>query len=91
MITIGHVNRVDKIFYNQPQGTRVRGRPKNRWMDCILLDIKNSKLGTGRSSQGVEGYEGGPLWRRRPALGYSANEEEDTLLILNLQFKLKVL
>jgi hypothetical protein len=31
---IGYVSRMDKekiynIFYNQPQGTRVRGRPKN--------------------------------------------------------------
>jgi len=31
------------IFYNQPQGTRVRGRPKSRWMDCVLSDIKKMK------------------------------------------------
>ena len=43
---IGHVIRLDKerkifnIFYNQPQGTRIRGRSKNRWMDSILSDIK---------------------------------------------------
>ena len=42
---IGHVNRVDKerkvynIFYIQPQDTRVRERPKNRWKDCVLSDI----------------------------------------------------
>ena len=35
-------------------------------MDCVLSDIKNAKIGTGRSSQGIEGYGGGPLWRRRP-------------------------
>ena len=63
------------IFYNQPQGTRVRGRPKNRWMDCVLSDIKNARLGTGRSSQRIERC-GGPLWRRRPVLDLSANEEE---------------
>ena len=57
------------IFYNQPQGTRVRGRLKNRWMDCVLSGIKNAILGTWRSSQGIEGYGGGPLWRQRPALG----------------------
>ena len=45
---IGHVDRMDKerkvynIFYNQPQGTRVR--PKNRWMDCVLSDIKKCKI-----------------------------------------------
>ena len=46
-------------------------------MDCILSDIKNAKLGTGRSSQEIEGYGGGPLWRRRAPLGCSANEEEE--------------
>ena len=32
---------------DKPQVTRVRGRPKNRWMNCVLLDIekcKNRKL-----------------------------------------------
>ena len=29
------------------------------------------------SSQGIEGYGRGPLWKRRPALGCSANEEEE--------------
>jgi hypothetical protein len=38
-------------------------------------------IGIGRSSQGIEGYGGGSLWRRMPALGYSANEEEETYLI----------
>ena len=43
---IGHVVRMEKerkvynIFYNNPQGTRVRGRPTNRWMDFVLSDIK---------------------------------------------------
>ena len=46
-------------------------------MGCVLSDIKNARLGTGRSSQGIEGYGGDPLWRRRPALGCSANEEEE--------------
>ena len=65
LIWIGHVNRMDNekkvynILYNQPQGTHVRGRPKDRWMDCLLLGIKNGNLGTGRSSQGIEGYGGG--------------------------------
>ena len=31
---------------------------------------------TGRSSQGLERYGGSSLWRWRPALGCSANEEE---------------
>ena len=69
--------KVYSIFYNQPQGTRVRGKSKNRWMDYVLSDIKNPKLGTGRSSQGIEGCGGGPLWRRRLVFGCSAKEEEE--------------
>ena len=42
-------------------------------LNCVLTDIKNAKLGTGWSCQGIEGYEGGPLWKRRPAVGCSAN------------------
>ena len=60
--------KVYNIFYNQPQGTRVRGRPKNRWIHYVLSEIKIAKLGTGRRSQGIEGYGGGPLWKRRPTL-----------------------
>ena len=48
-------------------------------MDCVLTDIKNTKLGIGRSSQGIERYGGGPLWRQRSGLGCSANEEEHLL------------
>ena len=44
-------------------------------MDCVLSDIKNVRLGIGRSSQGIEGYGGGPLWRLTPVFGYSANED----------------
>ena len=33
--------------------------------------------GTGRSSQGIEGYGNCPIWRQRPASGCTANEEEE--------------
>ena len=89
---ISHVNRMDKerkvynIFYKKPQGTRVRGSPKNRWMDCVLSDIKqNARLGTGRSSQGIEGYGGGPLWKRKPALGCNVNDEDEVNLFAQCQ------
>ena len=59
----------------------IKGRLKNRWIVCVFSDIKNAKLGTGRSSQGIEGCGGAPLWRRRPALGCSANEECVMLLV----------
>ena len=44
---------------------------------CIVGHKKIAKFGTGRSSQETEGYGGGPLWRRRPALGCSVSEEDE--------------
>jgi hypothetical protein len=42
---IGYVNRMDtkrkvsQVFNNNPQGYRLRGRPKNRWWNCVQTDI----------------------------------------------------
>ena len=47
---IGHVNRmgskrkVSKVFNNNPQGSRLRGRPKHRWWNCVQTDIKKWKI-----------------------------------------------
>ena len=44
---IGHVNRMDskrkisQVFDNNPQGSRIRGRPKNRWWNCVQTDMNN--------------------------------------------------
>jgi hypothetical protein len=65
--------KVYNIFYNQPQGTPVR--PKNRWMDCVLSDIKKCKIRNRMEQSGIEGYGGGPLRMPRLALGCSADEE----------------
>ena len=47
---IGHVNRMDskrkvsQVFNNNPQGSRLRGRPKNRWWNCVQTDINKCKI-----------------------------------------------
>jgi len=47
---IGHVNGMDSkrkvshVFNNNLQGTRLRGRPKNRWWKCVLTDINKCKI-----------------------------------------------
>jgi len=47
---IGHVNRmnsktkVSQRFKNNPQGRRLRGRPKHRWWNCVQTDITKSKF-----------------------------------------------
>ena len=44
---IGHVNRMDskrkisQVFDNNPQGSRIRGRPKNKWWNCVQTDMNN--------------------------------------------------
>ena len=65
LVWIGHVNRMDKerkvysIFYNQPQGTQVRGRPKSRWVDCVLSDIKKYNIRNWKEQSRDSG-----IWRR---------------------------
>ena len=49
---IGRVNRMDSkrkvspVFSNNnPQGSRLRGRPKNRWWNCVVqTNINNCKI-----------------------------------------------
>ena len=43
---IGHIGRmmsgrkVPQICFNQPEGKRKRGRPKNKWWDSVQEDIR---------------------------------------------------
>ena len=48
---IGHVNRMDasriqkkSIFINQPEGKRLRARPRNRWLNCVQADLRKCKI-----------------------------------------------
>ena len=47
---IGHANRMDskrkvnQVFNNNPQRSRLRGRPKNRWRSCVQTDIKKCRI-----------------------------------------------
>jgi hypothetical protein len=49
-----HVNRMDskrkvsKVFNNNPRGSRLRGRPRNRWWNCVQTDIKKRKITDGK-------------------------------------------
>jgi hypothetical protein len=52
---IGHVSRMDSkrkvshVFKDNPQGGRLRKRPKNRWWNFVQTDINTLK--TGKSGQ----------------------------------------
>jgi hypothetical protein len=47
---IGRVNRmdskrkVDQVFNNNPQGSRLRGRSKSRWWNSVQTDINRCKI-----------------------------------------------
>jgi hypothetical protein len=47
---IGHVNRMDskrnetEVFNNNPEGSRLRRRPKNRRWNCVQTDINKCKI-----------------------------------------------
>jgi len=36
--------KVNKLFNNNPQGSRLRGRPKYRWWNCGQTDINRCKI-----------------------------------------------
>jgi hypothetical protein len=35
---------VSQVINNNPQGSRPRGRPRNRWWNCVQTDIKKYKI-----------------------------------------------
>jgi hypothetical protein len=37
-------NKVSQVFNNNPQGHRIRGRPKNGWWNCVQIDINRCKI-----------------------------------------------
>jgi len=40
-----HSNRkVSQVFKNNPQGSRLKGQPKNRWWNCVQTDINKCKI-----------------------------------------------
>ena len=75
---IGNVNRMDskgkvsQVFNGNPQGSRLRGRPKNRWWNCVQRDIYNAELQIGKKGQKTELTGRSPLRCERSALDCSA-------------------
>jgi len=59
---IGHVNGMDSkrkvsyVFNYNPQATRLRGRPKNRWWNFVQTDINECKTTNwkGRLKKGAD-------------------------------------
>jgi hypothetical protein len=65
-----------KIFTQELEGTRRRGRPRKRWKEEVERDLQ--VLGVRRSRELVTGKNGGMLFDRpKPTAGCSTNGEEE--------------
>ena len=76
---LGHIQRMDqakptrKLLDWKPMGTRPVGRPRQRWQENVMEDLKKAgKSKTGRRQLSIE--ELGETWlrRRKPTKGCSA-------------------
>jgi hypothetical protein len=71
---IGYVNRTDnkiklnQVFYNNAQGSRLRGRPKNRWWQCVQKMLVDAKLRSGKNIKKNRDEWEKSVNKRRPAL-----------------------
>jgi hypothetical protein len=76
---IGHVNRMDEkrkvkqVPSTQPEGRRLVGRSKYRWLNCVNADITKVRSRTEDRGQRIERNAKGPLKRLRSALQCRAN------------------
>jgi len=60
--------KVSQVFNNNPQGHRLRGRPKNRWWNCVQTDINRCKIENWKERSKIEMTGRSPLRSRRSAL-----------------------
>ena len=80
---LGHVERVaednivQKIMRWKPMSKRPIGRPKTRWEDDVLGDIKSINIGNWKEV--AQNREVGRKWLSKPEpyIGCSALEEEE--------------
>jgi len=77
--------KVSHVFYNNLQGSRLRGQPKKHGGTVYLQIIINAKLQIGYRGQKTELTGRSPLRRQRSAMdcrGVGGEEEEKGLLLL---------
>jgi hypothetical protein len=79
---LGHLERMKKdrmlkkIFTQELEGTRRRGRPRKRWKEDVERDLQ--VLGVRRWRKSVTGKNGGILFDRpKPTAGCSASGERE--------------
>jgi hypothetical protein len=68
--------KVFHIFKDNPRGSQLRGRLRNRWWNCPKADISKCKITNWKERSKTELIRRSPLRRRRSSLGYSTIKEE---------------
>jgi hypothetical protein len=68
--------KVIRAFNNNQQGNRLRGRPKNRWWNCVQTDINKCKITNWKERSKTELTGRNLLRRRRSAFECIAFVEE---------------
>ena len=63
---------VSQAFISNPQGSRLRGRPKNRWWNFVQTDVNKCEVKNGKRGYETEVTGRSAIGSRRPALGSSA-------------------
>jgi len=67
--------KVNQVFYNTLQGSRLRIRPRNRWWNCVQTN--NNKLKIGMGGQKTEQNGGSPLRRLRSSKKKTTQMEQN--------------
>jgi len=60
---MGHARPTRKLLDWKPMGTRPVGKPRQRWQEDIIEDLKKLEVKTGRRQLRIE--ELGETWLRR--------------------------
>ncbi|KAJ4446078.1 hypothetical protein ANN_12770 [Periplaneta americana] len=78
---LGHVTRMETtrkvkiVFNNNPDGTRLRGRPRTRWWNCVRVDV--NRLGIRNWEELAMDREG---WKRAIEESYFCNRSRLTII-----------
>ena len=84
-LCFGHVecmaedNNVQKIKSWKPMSKRPIGRPKTRWENDVLEDIRNMNVRNWKKWHRIETAGKKPLSKPEPYIGCSALQEEEPL------------
>jgi hypothetical protein len=80
---IGHVKRMNntrkasQVLKNNPWGSRLKGRPKNGWLNCVQTDNNKRQITNWGERSKTELTARSPLREQRSALNCSGIEEEE--------------